>query len=230
MKTLTGFLLALIIFAVYSCSTTQKSATLKKNSRMEFTVTKIQNEMDGQTLFLKDDNGNKYTTVISIPNGNFVEVKKGNRISLIVKDLIKMKPIAIVSRDIKILNPIETKIVTDKTTYKVGEPIILSMEVKNTGKKSYTFLPWKTPIENTFTGECLNITHNNKIIEYSGIMVKRMPPTKKDFITLKTGETATGKVNVLDGYQLTEKGIYTIEFKEEHKGLPKSNSIKIELK
>lgn len=230
MKTLTGFLLILALFVVSACSATQENATINKNSRMEFIVTKIQNEMDGQTLFLKDDNGNKFTTIISIPNGNFVEVKKGDRISLIVKDTIKIKPIAIVSKDIKVLNPIETKIVTDKKTYEIGEPIILSMEVKNTGKKPYTFLPWKTPIENRFTGECLNITYNNKVVEYIGIMVKRMPPTKKDFITLKTGEIATGKVNVLDGYQLTEKGIYIIEFKEEHKGLPKSNSIKIEIK
>lgn len=224
---LARILTALMLLGVNSCISTKNSLT--KNSRMEFTITKIQNESDGQTLFLKDDNGKKFTTIISIPNGNFVEVEKGNKISLIVKDIIELKYVAIVSKDITVLSKIETQISTNKNVYKTNEPIELTMKIKNIGKEKFTFLPWKTPIENRFTGECLNITHSNKIIEYSGILVKRLPPTKKDYITLKTGETTTGKINILEGYQLTEKGIYTIEFKEDHKGLPKSNSIQISI-
>ena len=60
-------------------------------------------------------------------------------------------------------------------------------------------------------------------------MVKRKPPTEKDYITLKTGAVTKGKVNLLDGYKLTEKGTYTIQFMEANKSLPKSNSIKIEV-
>ena len=203
-----------------------KKAEMKRET---FLITKVQPEKDGQTLFLENDKGEVFTTIISIPNGNFVEVNEGDKISLGIKEIMKMNPPAIVSKDIKVLTSIETKITTNKSTYKIDEPIELSMEVKNTGKKDYTFLPWKTPVENRFTGPCLNIMYNNKRIDYSGIMVKRKPPTEKDYITLKTGAVTKGKVNLLDGYKLTEKGIYTIQFMEANKSLPKSNSIKIEI-
>ncbi|PIE78288.1 MAG: hypothetical protein CSA15_08575 [Candidatus Delongbacteria bacterium] len=332
MKTLTGILTILITFTIYSCQTTKNKTTNDKN-RMKFIVSKIQNEIDGQTVFLKDDKGRNYTTIISIPNGNYIDLKVGNRISLIAKEIIGSAPAQIISEDIKVLNkieyekteekvfwvnsrktkgngmwgqpmeclqiqkdkrlnkngewetlcdeieyfhylegmyyqvkvlkkwlknhenlmdrtpydleliivlskekdptyinPIKTKITTNKNTYKVGESIELSMEIKNTGKKSYTFLPWGTPIENTFTDDCLKITYNNKTINYSGIIVKRVPPTEKDYVTLKTGETAKGKVNLFEGYKLTEKGLYTIQFKETYKGIPNSNNIKIEIK
>ncbi|RXG31826.1 hypothetical protein [Leeuwenhoekiella marinoflava] len=127
-------------------------------------------------------------------------------------------------------NSVHTIISTNKSIYIKDEAIELSLEVKNTGNKPYTFLPWGTPIENKFTGACLKVTHNNKNIDYTGIMVKRVSPTEKDYITLESGEIAVGKVNLLDGYHLDENGVYTIQFEERYNGLPESNTIKIEIK
>jgi len=132
--------------------------------------------------------------------------------------------------DTTLISSVETTISTDKNVYTIDEPIELSLEVKNTGDQPYTFLPWGTPIENKFTGSCLIVTHNNGTLEYSGIMVKRVPPTEKDHITLETGEKVVGKVNILKGYKLKEKGVYTIQFEETYNGLPESNTIKVELK
>ncbi|WP_148044230.1 hypothetical protein [Sinomicrobium pectinilyticum] len=128
------------------------------------------------------------------------------------------------------ISSVQTTISTNKSVYKIGEPIELSLEVKNTGNKPYTFLPWGTPIENKFTGGCLEVTDNNGVLEYKGIMVKRVSPTEKDYITLETGETVVGKVNLLDGYKLKEKGVYTIQFDETYNGLPESNTIKVKIK
>jgi hypothetical protein len=324
---------ALILIAMFSCNITKKNIPVNKIERMEFTVSKIQNEMDGQIIFLEDDKGQTFTTIISIPNGNFVELKQGDRVSLIAEEIMEMDPPQIISKKIKVLNkkyekieeetywinsrkievngnwglptecfqfqegnslnkngkwetlceeieyfnyiegtyykikvlkkwhinhenlmdaspfdlelitveereddltyesPIKTKITTKKTSYKLGEPIELEMEIKNTGEKPYTFLPWGTPIENRFTGSCLKVIYNDKeTIDYSGIMVKRVPPTEKDYITLKSDETAQGKVNLFDGYQLDKKGFYTIQFDKDYKGMPASNILKIEIK
>ena len=241
MKRITRILIILALLTIYSCNTTPKNKTNSSN-RLEFTVSKIQNEKDGQTVFLKDDKNVVYTTIISPANDNFVDLEVGNRISLIAKKIMENDPAQIISTDIKVLNqiseskdtayisPIKTKISTNKNIYKIGESIELSMEVKNTGEKPYTFLPWGTPVENRFTRRCLKITHNNKTIDYSGITVKRVPPTEKDYITLKTAKTAIGKVNLLKGYKLTEKGVYSIQFEETYKGLPISNIIKVEIK
>ncbi|WP_416439989.1 hypothetical protein ACH3O9_10060 [Leeuwenhoekiella sp. A16] len=127
-------------------------------------------------------------------------------------------------------NSVRTTISTNKSLYRNDEAIELSLEVKNTGNKPYTFLPWGTPIENKFTGACLKVTHDNKNIDYTGIMVKRVSPTEKDYITLEAGEIAFGTVKLLDGYRFDENGVYTIQFEERYNGLPESNTIKIEIK
>lgn len=135
---------------------------------------------------------------------------------------------AIVEENKELMRFIETKISTNDT-FKAGESIELSMKVTNIGKSKYTFLPWGTPIENSLTGDCLLVKHNNKILDYNGIMVKRVPPTKKDYVTLKHNETVAGKINILDGYNLNKNGVYTIQYKE-GKGLPESNIIEIEIR
>lgn len=125
---------------------------------------------------------------------------------------------------------IKVNIATDKSVYNIGERIELAMEVKNTGGKPYTFLPWGTPIEEYFTSDCLEVIYNkNEKINYSGPLAKRTPPTEKDYITLNPGKTANGKLNLLKGYKLTKKGTYTIKFNKLFR-LPESNSITIELK
>lgn len=133
----------------------------------------------------------------------------------------------VVEENKELMRFIETEI-SANDNYRAGESIELSMTVTNTGKKKYTFLPWGTPIENRLTGDCLLIKHNNQILDYIGIMVKRIPPTKNDYVTLKNNETVSGKINILDGYNLNKVGVYTIQYKE-GKGLPDSNIIEIEI-
>lgn len=105
MKNLTLFF-ALII--MISC-TTQKQHS-------EFLITKIRAEKDGQTLFLENDKGKVYTTIISFANGNFIEVNQGDKISLEIKDIIKMKPPAIISKNIRIVKETNNKNIKTKWT------------------------------------------------------------------------------------------------------------------
>ena len=106
----------------------------------------------------------------------------------------------IAEKNRELIRFIETEITTDKNAYNTGEPIVLSMKATNTGRKKYTFLPWGTPIENTLTGDCLMVKQNHQLIEYIGIMVKRVPSTKKDYVTLKHHEFISGEINILEGY------------------------------
>lgn len=95
MKTIIASLLVFIL--LIACST-------QKNYPNAYTITKIQAEKDGQTLFLKNDNGEVYTTIISMPNGNFIKVQEGNIITFDVQDTLKMDPPALVSKNIKIVS------------------------------------------------------------------------------------------------------------------------------
>lgn len=84
-----------------------------------------------------------------------------------------------------------------------------------------------TPLENRFTRGCIQVMYNGEKVPYSGIMVKRMAPTEKDYVTLKKDDTYSGKVNLLEGYKLTKKGTYTIQFEETYDGMSASNTITI---
>ena len=95
MKTIFASLIAFAL--LIACNT-------KKNYTNSYTITKIQPEKDGQTLFLKNEKGDVYTTIISIPNGNFIKLEEGNVITFDVQDTIKMDPPALVSKNIKIVS------------------------------------------------------------------------------------------------------------------------------
>ncbi len=127
------------------------------------------------------------------------------------------------------IDSINAKISVEKRSYNSGEDISLTLEIKNIGQESFTYLPWGTPIENGFTNDCLDVKHDGVPVDYIGIMVKRRPPEKEDYITLHPLEISTGVVNILDGYPLTDPGTYTVQFKERYGGIPASNTIEFSL-
>lgn len=226
------FLFLILIFSGCSASKSNSHPS-ENNKQMKFVVTKVQDEKDGQTIFLNDHKGRQYITIISPVNGNWIELLEGDKISLFAEEIMKSDPPQIIAKNIKILNRKEStclvKISTNKNIYSLGEPIILSMTVQNTSQAPYTFLPWGTPLENDFTNDCMEVKFNGAPIPYIGIMVSRIPPTEKDYVTLQFNETSTGKVKLIDGYQLSKKGLYTIQFKEAYQGLPASNILEIKI-
>ncbi|MFT6964214.1 MAG: hypothetical protein ACJAWV_003955 [Flammeovirgaceae bacterium] len=107
---------------------------------------------------------------------------------------------------------LEAIISTDKQKYQLGENISLYFEVKNNTKQTHSFCFWHTPFDN-FTSDFLKINSNGKRINYIGKIVKRMPPTKADYIKLKPGESSKKvKIIINEGYQIVEKGTYKISF------------------
>lgn len=226
--------LSLSILPLSSCVVNKNSVSLND---IEFIVTHILNESDGQTITLRDNNKNEYKTVISIANGNWIFLDIGDIITLEIEDIIDFKPQQIISKNIKIIRKentdeyIECTISTEKHSYNPGEPIELEMKVKNFGNEPFTFLPWKTPVENCFTGEFLTVVFEKDTLDYQGILVKRLPPITEDYITVMPNKSIQGKVNLLDGYQLTKKGFYTIQFNNNStENLPKSNKLIIQIK
>jgi len=81
---------------VFSCKGT-------KDSGDRFTVTRIEAGKDGQTLHLKDAEGDEYTTVISIPNGNFTEVHEGDKVQLDIAEVLDTSPVILISRSVEVI-------------------------------------------------------------------------------------------------------------------------------
>lgn len=91
-------ILAMVLLISVSCNTA-------KETKDVYSITEIQQEKDGKTLFLKDSNGTEYSTMISIPNGNYVEVEVGDRVRLEINEiLLDMEPILIISKSVEVLD------------------------------------------------------------------------------------------------------------------------------
>lgn len=219
-----------------SCGSLKENTIKEKKTEMEFTIKEIRNEKDGQTLFLSDNNGALFTTVISIPNGNYIEVEKGDRIQLTAKEILEMDPAIIISENIKIIEGnknekpnIQTIISTQKRKFKINEKILLNSKITNFSNSNYVFLPWGTPFEDRYTNDCLTIVHKGKTIPYSGMMVKRIPPKESDYVTVKPNTEFNKTTNILDGYQINQIGTYRVQIKRGGEKIPSSNIIEIEL-
>jgi uncharacterized OB-fold protein len=89
---------AIALLMVTSCNS-------PKETKDVYAITRIQQEKDGKMLFLEDANGTEYTTVISIPNGNYVDVKVGDKVKLEINEVLEdMEPILIISRSVEVLD------------------------------------------------------------------------------------------------------------------------------
>ncbi len=95
-------LLVCLIFM--GCLPSKNTSTIGTNDlEMKLTITKIRNEKDGQTLFMSDDKGGDFITVISFANGNWVEVDKGDIIILEAVEILESDPAQIISKNIRVV-------------------------------------------------------------------------------------------------------------------------------
>jgi len=88
-------IITLVVFALLiGCKTTNNHY---------YTITKIEQGKDGKTLLLKDAKNKIYTTVISIPNGNYANVGEGDKIQLEIVEVLEANPPMIISKSIKVI-------------------------------------------------------------------------------------------------------------------------------
>ncbi len=89
-------IIAIIAFTLLGCNAVKESSN--------YTITKIEQGKDGQTLYLKDGQNKIFTTVISIPNGNFIKVEEGDKIQIETKEILETEPPIIISKSIKVID------------------------------------------------------------------------------------------------------------------------------
>ena len=83
---------------------------------------------------------------------------------------------------------------------------------QNTADEDYYILEDNTPLEG-LRYPYLTISQGDKVIEYRGIHVSRMAPTKKRYVLIEAGKTITSPVvDLTSSYKFDSDGIYTIEY------------------
>jgi hypothetical protein len=94
------------------------------------------------------------------------------------------------------------------SNYRLGEPILVTFEISNTGRETYQILIWDTPFDNEPL-DFLTVRRDSEELEYDGRLVKRGNPTDADYLTIAPGESQTADVDISRMYPIARPGEYT---------------------
>ena len=92
------------------------------------------------------------------------------------------------------------------------EPVVpLGFTLRNDSPADVRVLSRQTPLEG-FLGDLFDVTIAGRRLDYRGPVVKRGPPTEAEFVTLAPGAHAHATIDLLEGYDLSAAGSYTVRF------------------
>jgi len=95
--------------------------------------------------------------------------------------------------------------------YHVGREANLEFALKNMTGQTLWVLTWYTPLEG-LKGNIFRVTREGEAVLYTGRMVKRANPSKKDYVCIGPGKSVSATVDLSHGYDLSKPGEYRVEF------------------
>jgi len=98
----------------------------------------------------------------------------------------------------------------EKTFYGAGSEVTLHVSIANPGTTPTRVLKWLIPSEG-FTEPLFSVTRDGEAVDYIGMLVKRLPPSEADYITLKAGESLSRNLDLSDYYDLSASGNYEVK-------------------
>jgi peptidyl-Lys metalloendopeptidase len=95
---------------------------------------------------------------------------------------------------------------------KSSTPFELTFEISNTCDEDVHVLKRCTPLEGLMS-DCFEITRDGVPVPYDGPLLKRTPASKKEYISLKAGESIEHSVDLSTCYQVSTPGKYEVRFR-----------------
>ncbi|HFC76866.1 MAG TPA: hypothetical protein ENJ27_01410 [Candidatus Moranbacteria bacterium] len=113
-------------------------------------------------------------------------------------------------------NNVLKDIIVQIKTHKEGifnKKTVLTFTIINNKNEDYSFCYWQTPFEKEFMANYLRLVlKNGEKIKYIGKMVKRSPPDKDDFMTIKANSVISTEIILDNGYDIQNKKEFSIQF------------------
>jgi peptidyl-Lys metalloendopeptidase len=106
---------------------------------------------------------------------------------------------------------ISLSIRADKAAYSNQDDVVLTLEYTNTSDYEVRFLKWGTGLDGRIGKGLLDLKFQGQSLPYAGMMIKRIPPTAADHITLYAGEAVSTTVSLSSGFDINLKGQYSLE-------------------
>ena len=127
--------------------------------------------------------------------------------------------------------PLIVHLAVQPAVYPSGRPVVVSVAVTNPGSAPVDFTRYFTPFE-PFAGPIFAVVAADGVrVPYTGPMVKRKPPGKKDLIRIAAGETLRVDVDLAQAWAFPGPGTYDVTFTgaNDPERLPGSNTLKVVL-
>ncbi|MET0405782.1 MAG: protease, partial [Cystobacter sp.] len=94
---------------------------------------------------------------------------------------------------------------------RVNQPVELRFELTNRTSAPLYVLKWHSPLEG-IRGRDFEVTREGTEVDYLGVMVKRASPQADQYVTIAPGASVEGRVDLTQGYSMTQPGRYRIAF------------------
>ena len=99
----------------------------------------------------------------------------------------------------------------DMACNKAISAVACTFEFTNNANEDLYLLKRGTPLEGLFS-RFLTVSVAGSPVEYEGIFLHRIPPTKDEFVLLKAGESISASVQITDAFSIDTDGLYTVQY------------------
>ena len=99
----------------------------------------------------------------------------------------------------------------DMACNKALSSVACSFEFTNNANEDLYLLKRNTPLEG-LNSQFVSVSLDGRPLEYEGIIMRRIPPTKDEFVLLKAGESISATVQITDIYSIDTDGLYTVQY------------------
>jgi len=113
---------------------------------------------------------------------------------------------------------LEVTIQPRQQDYGSTAPIVVEFIIKNTSNAPVRILSWHTPLDGV-TEDFLRVVRGSQVVPYIGPIVKRLPPTARDYVTIAPGASLTATVDLGENYGIQEPGPYSVAYNVDARAL-----------
>ncbi len=92
-----------------------------------------------------------------------------------------------------------------------GQPVQLTVRLRNAGTSVLQLLTWGTPFEEGWFHPFVVVTHNGRALSYGGASVKRADPSADEYLRFAPGQRRQATLDLADVFNVSAPGRYVVE-------------------
>jgi peptidyl-Lys metalloendopeptidase len=97
-----------------------------------------------------------------------------------------------------------------KASYGPQEELMVTVSYTNVTDSDIRLLKWGTGLDGRIGPNILDLKFEGRSLAYTGILVKRLPPTESDFVILSSNKTLSAELSLDLSYAISRQGQYLI--------------------